>query len=257
MRAAVAFFLAAVLGVTAFGVWRTLPKDSETRSTVADALVRYRDVMDRASRPDHRQAGVPPFGVYAYRTTGLATVDSSFASSGHSYTGTSTIAITPSRCGVTARWQVLEERWTEEDLCIGPAATRTAAVREFFEFFEEHRTTSLSCESGLAPPASKLKTGMRWTTRCGSENAVAVSSTVVEGAERMAVGDRRVAAVHLHADISLRGVTRGTSRVDSWIRRRDGLLLRKTSSTEGYDESEDGDLRETFELELVSTAPRR
>ena len=98
---------------------------------------------------------------------------------------------------------------------------------------------------------------MRWVTRCASADAVAVSSARVRGVERVAVGGVRIAAVHVHEDISLRGVTQGTARVDSWTRRSDGLSLRKVSRTEGHDDEEDGDMRESFELNLASVEPRR
>lgn len=239
--------------------YQLIPKDSATKETVGQALVHFRKEMRMsAAYPRHPDAQFPPFGVYRYSTRGSEGIDTAAFSTAHNYDGISTVTLTPSRCGVMERWQPLVERWTEGTLCVKPRSARVVAVRDFHEFFEHSKLVSYSCTGGAALYASSLRPGMRWETKCESEKGTVTSEVDVVGFEPVRIAGKSIAAVHLRASAHLSGDPDGGDTRDSWIRRTDGLLLRRIDRSKAHvDVSGGGDFDEHYEIVLVSTRPQR
>jgi hypothetical protein len=240
-------------------VYQLIPEDSVSKATVGQALTRFRQEMREArDYPKHPDAEIPPFGVYRYRTRGAESIDTAVFSTAHNYDGISTISLSPIPCGVMERWQPLVERWTEGRLCVEPDSTHVLGVRDFHEFFERSKLVGYDCTGGHAPYASSLQPGDRWRTRCESDQGTVSSEVEVIGLDTVRVAGRPIEAVHLRATAALVGDPDGSDVRDSWIRRSDGLLLRRVDRSAAHvDVSGGGDFEEHYEIDLVSTAPQR
>lgn len=240
-------------------VYQLIPKDSTSEATAAQAVARFREEMKRAaSYPEHPEAQIPPFGVYRYSSDGSESIDTTAFSTAHNYDGVSTVILTPTRCGVMERWQPLVERWTEGILCVDADSTHVVSVRDFHEFFERSKEVSYDCTGGNAPYAMQLRPGDRWQTRCESDQGTVVSNVEVVGFDEVKVAGKPIEAVHLRASATLEGDPDGSDTRDSWIRRTDGLLLRRIDSSEAHvDVAGGGDFEERYEIDLISTKPQR
>lgn len=251
--------IAAVAVIAAIAIWSAWPADSVSRATLSDAVVDFRRQLKRSANHAQRATGpVPTFGVYRYRTRGQESIDTAALGTGHNYAGTSTITLAPSRCGLTERWQVLVERWTEAQLCLSPETSRVTEVTEFHEFFGRSRSTRYACRGGTSPYAPGLRTGMRWNTTCRSDDGSIRNQVRVIGMETVGVAGREIPAVHVSSATVLEGDPDGTATRDSWLRRSDGLVLRRTASSTAHVETAGGgQFGERYELELISTQPQR
>jgi hypothetical protein len=239
--------------------YQLIPKDSTSRETFGQSLARFRAEMKRAAGfPRHDSAPIPPFGVYRYRTDGSESINTTAFSTAHNYDGVSTIILTPTRCGVMEHWQPLAERWSEGNLCVGAHSTHVIWVRDFHEFFERSKEVSYDCSGGEAPYSMQLRAGDRWQTRCASDQGTILSRVEVLGIEPVKVAGRPIDAVHLRARATLSGDPNGGDVRDSWIRRSDGLLLRRVDHSKAHvDVSGGGDFEESYELRLLDTKAQR
>ena len=117
---------------------------------------------------------------------------------------------------------------------------------------------SYDCTGGNAPYAGGLRPGVRWQTRCKSDQGTVVSNVEVVGFDTIRVAGKPIDAVHLRATATLTGDPDGSDTRDSWIRRTDGLLLRRTDHSKAHvDVSGGGDFEESYELRLLSPKPQR
>ncbi len=248
-----------LLAVIAGVVYDLYPKDSVKKSGVDQALVSFHKEMAQAtSYPRHRGAKIPPFGVYRYLTTGAEEIESTAASTGHQYGRLTAITITPTRCGVKERWQPLVQSWTEGELCLAPTSSRVISVRNFHEFFGESKLVRYTCRGGSAPYSAELRPGMAWVTRCRSDEGTVISHVSVRGLGKIKVGRKAIEAVHLHSAVTLSGNPDGTDTQDSWLRRSDGLLLRRTESSKAHVSAGGGsEFSQHFQIGLVSTQAQR
>ncbi len=259
MRGWIALSVVVLVAIAAFVVYNLIPKDSVSKASVNQAVVKFRKEMKKAADyPKHPQADIPPFGVYRYSTRGSEGIDSFAFSTAHNYNGVSSVSLIPTRCGVMERWQPLVQRWTEGYLCVKPKTSHVVAVRDFHEFFEKSKLVSYACSGRSVPYASKLRPGMQWKTKCTSDKGTVISNAKVVGLEKVKVAGERIEAVHLRALATLSGDPDGTDTRDSWIRRSDGLLLRRTDSSKAHvDVSGGGDFTERYEIDLISTKSQR
>ena len=79
-----------------------------------------------------------------------------------------------------------------------------------------------------------------------------VAQQRVVGSGRLRSRGRRVAAVRLRTRARFGGVIRGTSTIDSWLSRSDGLVLRRAVRSASRVESPIGTVgaRERYEIQL-------
>jgi hypothetical protein len=248
-----------LVAVAAGVIYDLYPKDTVRRSGVNQALVRFRAEMKRdVGEPKHSGAPIPPFGVYQYSTRGSEEIESTTASTGHHYGALTAVVLTPTRCGVLERWQPLAESWSEGELCLKPTTSRVVGVRNFHEFFGESKLVRYSCVGGSAPYSAKLRAGMHWVTRCKSDSGTVVSRVSVIGGGKVKVSGVPIAFIHLHSAVALSGDPEGIATQDSWLRRSDGLLLRRTDSSRAHvNAGGGGEFSQHYELALTSTKPQR
>jgi hypothetical protein len=253
-RRALALAAAALaIGGTAYA-WRHFPRDDTTRETVDHAVARFRHSAGRGG--SRAGVGALGLGVYRYMTRGGERFSSPLIGSGHDYRGISTIAITSARCGVTERWQVLFERWTETRLCVGAGGSRLRSLHDYHEFFGNPQRTVYACTE--RPTPKHLWIGMRWSTRCVSRKGSISTATRVKSFGRARVGRQTFDFVRTESMVQLEGEVSGTGRQEDWRRRSDGLLLRRVASSGARIRAAGGGhYGERYSLELLSPIPKR
>lgn len=242
--------------IAGFYVWLYFLRDTSTRTDVAQAVIAYKAKSAGAAEIDPRLRGkVPEPGVYRYRTTGGEKLDTMIDSS-HDFSGISTITFTATACGMKDHWQVLEERWSTTDVCLGSHGAQLRNLTEYHEFFGQRNLTRYSCREDPVAYTAQLKVGDTWSTHCRSKKGTVVSEVKVVAREPFELGGRRIPALKFETDTILRGDPAGTAHRVAWMRRRDGLLLRRESSSRAeVDAAGGGTFGENFTLELASTEP--
>ncbi len=84
------------------------------------------------------------------------------------------------------------------------------------------------------------------------------SHVKVIGFDRVTVAGAPIDAVHLRAAATLKGDPDGTDTRDSWLRRSDGLLLRRVDHSKAHVDAGGGSqFSENYELNLLSPKPQR
>lgn len=246
--------LLVVAGIGAFLLLRA--RDDTTPVSVSDAVSDFRGEPKRA---DRRPRHGPAPGVYRYATAGFEHVGGTF-SARHDYPRTSSVTVTKASCGVQERWNVLAERRSTVETCVDPRRTRVASVADYHEFFGQPRDDDFTCNGGSAPRAGLLTAGLTWTARCRSDNgdSLEIRATVPELGE-IEVAQEAVPAVRVRLTSVLRGSVRGGNVVDSWLRRSDGLLLRRRQRVDTEIDTPLGEApyRERVQIELRSLDPSR
>lgn len=166
-------------------------------------------------------------GSFVYETAGFEEVDI-LGGARHDYPPRTTIVVRRAGCGIVLRWQPLEERLQEWELCEGLELRRITEVHAFFGN-EDRRT--YRCE-----PGSRLDGGYRCTTGETTEVARLVSA-----------GDGRVLL-----ETTISGATTGSGKRELWLR-EDGVPLRMRVTNENATPSLVGDVHyhEDYELRLV------
>jgi hypothetical protein len=257
-RGAIAVGVVILLVGGAVLAWRAIPRDHTVRTTVGGAVRTFRNGLHGGTEHNGRVPGFPRAGVYRYATRGGERLDTAILSTAHNYDGVSTIAITPSRCGIVERWQVFSARWSEGTVCAVPSGTRLRALAEYREFFGTAKSAFYGCGGASTPPLSHLRAGERWTSRCTSEAGAIVNRFRVAGTTTVRVGGQPMKAVHIEIAAVLTGETSGTAKRDDWLRSSDGLLLRRTVATDAdVDVIGGGNYSENYEISLLSPDPRR
>lgn len=253
--------LVAILVLSAAGMtfYFFYPKDSVRKSGVDPALVSFRKEMKQATGYSrHSGDPIPPYGVYRYLTRGSEAIETEAASTRHSYGALTAITLTPTRCGVKERWQPLAQSWTEGELCLYSKTSTVVAERNFHEFFGESKLTRYGCVGGYPPYSAALRAGMHWVTRCRSDSGTVISREEVVGLGKVKVNGKLIDAVHLHSAVKLNGEPDGTDTQDSWLRRPDGLLLRRIEASQAHvDAGGGGEFSEHYEITLISAEPQR
>ena len=141
---------------------------------------------------------------------------------------TTTITVERSGCTLTERWEARPERYAEWRYCVTGTTWRLRSVTDYHEFFGNAQRRAYRCSGRAVPRPARIEEGFRWTDRCRARSTTAVARGEVLGNARVRVGEKRVTAVHLRVRTRLGGDVRGAYTMDSWLRRTDGLLLRRT-----------------------------
>ncbi len=99
-----------------------------------------------AAAPPAAPPPLPEPGVYRYSTTGHEEIDALDGAT-HPYPSETTISVVPGGCGVTLRWDALEERWDEWQLCSTAEgiALGTGGV-QYHEFFGQADHETVACD---------------------------------------------------------------------------------------------------------------
>ena len=200
---------------------------------------------------------LPADGVYLYNTSGSEDVDI-LGSAHHDYPAQTTITVQRTGCGLLTRWDALRERWDERRSCLVDRRQDMRDVIQHHEFFgtaDEHHFT---CDPGSFDRPADETPGATWTIRCATDDTVATTTLTLVGVESVDAGGQSVDALHVRSVTSVDGATKGSQRVDSWLLRTNGLLVRRVSTNHSISNTSLGKARyrEHYELRLTSLQPR-
>jgi hypothetical protein len=202
-------------------------------------------------------AGAQPAGVYEYATEGSERIGGPLPGS-HRYGPTSTVRIDVAGCGLTERWEAIPERSAEWRYCITGTTWRLESVTDHHEFFGQVERNSYRCSGRRVPRPAQIEAGFRWTDRCRARRVLAVARGEVVSIGPLTAAGARVDAVHLRVSTVFSGRATGAYVLDSWLRRSDGLLLRRTFESQTRVRSAVGVVpaRERYSLRIRDLEPR-
>jgi hypothetical protein len=213
----------------------------------------------RAAPPASSRASgvrVPEPGTYEYATRGFESVDALLVSS-LDYPRTSTIEVSRGGCGIVETWRALAERSAKWSFCLAPGRWRLRRLSDFHSFFGTPLRLRYDCSGPFIPRPAALRAGYRWTDRCTATGARVTAPGTVIGSERIEVGGAQLETVHVRVSARLRGIIEGLSRIDSWLLRANGLLVRRVVRSDTRIRSPIGraKVRERYRLQLRSVTP--
>lgn len=245
-----------VLGVAVLLVaagWQYFLHDTAETATIRDAVDSFRHAP---TSPAGRLPTLAP-GVYVYATAGFEEIDA-LGGARHDYPAETTITVTAGGCGVKLRWVALKERDTTWERCATPRGDVLRTAFETHRFFGTTEHTDYVCGTTLERPKGD-EPGTSWPLLCKADGRTERGRGRVVARGSLTIGSTRIATVHVRWSATLSGKTTGTSDRDAWLARSNGLPVRMTMASETTTGSVVGDVhyRESVELELTSTTPRR
>ena len=243
----------AVAALAALGGWYFLLRDVAEPASVDDAIAAFRE-QEAAGRSESSPI---PVGVYVYDTDGFERTDA-LGGVTHRYPARSTITVTADPCGVRLRWDVLRGRFTTWTICTGAAGWTKRARDERHTFFGIADQTTYSCRDTSFRPAGD-RPGTRFGVSCTTGSATERGRGRVVGRDRLGVGGKTVACVHVRTRTAFGGGTRGSATFDFWLARDTGLPIRVSMVSRTTTGSLIGDVHyeEDVSLALTSLTPRR
>ena len=212
---------------------------------------------DSGSSEPSKLSGVQPAGVYEYDTSGSERIGGPLPGR-HRYGPHSTISVNIAGCRLTERWDAVPERWTEWSYCVTGDLWQLESVTDHHEFFGQVEEYSYRCSGREVPRPAQIKVGFRWTDRCRARRITAVGRGQVVAIEPIRAAGKTAEAVHLRVRASLEGRVTGAYVMDTWLRRADGLLLRRTFASRTRLRSVVGTVpdQERYTLAIRSLTPR-
>jgi hypothetical protein len=206
--------------------------------------------------PARPVAQTQPSGTYRYATEGFERIGGPLPGR-LAYPRTTEITVERYGCTLSERWEARPERYAEWRYCVTGATWRLRSVTDYHEFFGNAQRRAYRCSGRPVPRPARIRDGFRWTDRCRARRTRAVARGEVVGIERISVGAEDVAAVHLRVRTRLGGDVRGAYTMDSWLRRSDGLLLRRSFRSESRVDAIVGAVpaHEEYQLRLRSLNP--
>lgn len=219
--------LVAALVAAGVGFWYFVIRTPATRINLHQALQIFEE--NRSGSGGARSGGLPPPGVYRYRTSGgehlsLAHISRPFPSS-------SDMVVTDSGRCTTIKWWPLVQHMEGIVVCRQPDGARTISSAPSYEDIAGISSSSvIRCprDTYLVPPDPKI--GDSWRDTChesGSPSLPVVFSGRVLGLATIRVGKKEVPALHIGLTLSFSGSETGTNPNNYWISLEDGLILRQ------------------------------
>jgi len=190
--------------------------------------------------------------VYVYDTAGFEEV-SALGGGRHDYPPDTFLTVAAADCGVSMRWQALEERWEDHRFCDGMVTPITYEV--YNEWFGRVELGQFTCSEPVPEP--DLSPGATWEFECISPDTTEQVRYLVEGTETLEVGGETVDTVHLRIVSEAQGKTLGTMQIDEWRMPDSWLPVRVIKVDDSVTESLIGDVtyHEEFTLTLRSLQP--
>ncbi|MGH2979886.1 MAG: hypothetical protein ACRDLQ_09665 [Solirubrobacterales bacterium] len=212
---------------------------------------------DDGGQPAGPDVDAQPTGVYRYATEGFERIGGPLPGRLR-YPPTTTITVERYGCTLSERWEARPERYAEWRYCVTGATWRLRSVTDYHEFFGNAQRRVYRCTGRAVPRPARIEVGFRWTDRCRARRTTAVARGEVVDTERVRVAGQRVPAVHLRVRTRLGGDVRGAYTMDSWLRRADGLLLRRSFTGDSRVDAIIGAVpaHEEYDLRLRSLVPR-
>lgn len=230
----------------------TLPATTSTPLTAP-----ARSASSTAAATPEPVALVAP-GVYRYATTGQEHVDA-LNGAAHTYPAETTITVVPDGCGVSLRWDALEERWDEWQLCATADGVwlQTDGI-QYHEFFGQPDDEAVACTAAvILVPAVIGETAPVQQACTLADDPWTPVWTILERAPRT-VDDRQVDVQHVRMQIEDDDEYWEHTTID-WYLALDGLPVQVVATKSSLSPSPIGDVQydEHFQLDLVSLTPLR
>ena len=190
------------------------------------------------------------FGIYLYETAGFETTGA-LGGARHEYPVETFLALQPGGCGTLVRWQALEQRWTEWEICDDLGI---AGWRSYHEWFGVSNLDEWSC----TPPVPLLsETAESWTARCEKEGTIQELHYEVIGSEQLEVAGEMVDTVHVRSSTVNTGETSGSATDDLWLLPGTPLVVQRITDKSSVTGSRIGDVEyhEEYRLRLRSLTP--
>ena len=242
------------IGLTLFGIALLIAaawaggfflRDSSQAATISDALRRYR-------AGDHPSGGLN--GVYVYATTGSESI-SALGGAKHDYPAKTSITATQVPCGMRYQWSPLEDRSTSWTFCSTAAGIELRISDERHTFFGQGDRAVYRCKNRFL---MRVKPFPELTPfSCRSDRNLEVGKVQVIGAGTIDVGGRRVQAIRVRNELTIRSRDSGTETIDWWLDSSNGLPLRVTLRSRTSRKMWLGRVQyhEDFSLRLLSMTP--
>jgi hypothetical protein len=188
--------------------------DSSQAAPVSEALRRF-----RAS--GHDSGGLS--GVYIYATKGSESVDA-LGGAKPIHPAETTITLIEVPCGIQLRWAALEKRSTTWTFCSPAAGTELRISDEKHAFFNLSDHAVYVCSGRLLILKKPVPATQPFT--CRSNRNLEVGEARVIGFGTIEVEGRRVRAIHVSTDLTIRSRDSGSESVDWWLDSATALPLR-------------------------------
>jgi hypothetical protein len=217
-----------LIAAIAAGVWFFVLRSPATQIDLSQAIRLYR--QGQRSGVSSSGSDLPPPGVYRYRTSGGEQL--SIGNISRTFPAATDMIVTDTNCS-TMKWEPFEQH--VEGLVECPqkdGALSITSVPSYEEIAGIQTTSVIYCPAGtyLVPPDPT--TGERWKTTCHSTGQRVVVSGQIMGSSTVAVGRRRLAALHTRLTLTFSGSQSGTNPNDYWISAQNGLILRQRESVD-------------------------
>jgi hypothetical protein len=161
-------------------------------------------------------------------------------------------------CGVRERWQPLQERWDESELCFVGEAVEIRVFRKHNEFFQRQQTLIYECPAGSRVFDRSEPVGAQWTWQCRTSDAQIDTVTKVLGIEQRTVSGRQVELVRMRYESTLTGSSRGTQFQERLIEPKTGRVFSIKSDIDVQTNSPFGEVgyKEHYLIEALTIEPR-
>ncbi len=229
------------------GAWALAFRDTATPASVDDAVARFREQAQAADLP------IAP-GVYVYATTGEESI-SALGGIRHRYPPQSTITVQGGGCGMIVRWDVLETRWNELEVCTDGSL---GTWQESHQFVGQDDRSTWDCADAVWLPED-ASVGAEQPYVCESADTRQEGTTTVVGEEVVPVMGHDVETLHIRLEAEETGESRGSLVEERWLEASSGLPVRITYEVRTANDSPIGDVifEERYTLDLTSLEPRR
>ena len=199
-----------------------------------------------------------PIGVYVYNTTGQEGVDA-LGGSEHDYPVATSISMSDLGNGCRSiRWDALEQRWSDTQVCPGPDGWTVTAKTVFHSFFHQDDERMYTCQPGSVELPADLTANVTFSASCtsGGTSASGASTEDIQGRvigdEEIVVNGQSVDTVHVQYQIAIGGETGGQTSIDRWYARDVPMLLvKEVSDSATTSEEVVGTVHYTERYELV------
>jgi len=244
------------IGLTLFGIVLLIAAawtggyflhDSSQAASTSEALKVYR-------AGNHPANGLN--GVYLYATKGDESI-SALGGAKHIYPAKTSITAVKVPCGLRLRWSALERRSTTWTFCSTPAGIELRISNERHAFFGQNDHAVYRCANRLLIPKKPLPEAAAFT--CRSNRNLEVGRAHVIGYGTIEVGGRRIRAVRVSTDLTIRSRDSGSEAIDWWLDSTTALPLRVELRSRTSRKMWVGRVRyyEDLSLRLLSLTPMR
>ncbi len=248
--------MAILIVAVAAGVWFFIFRSPTTPIDLRQALRLYRQDQGRAA--PGTSSGLPPSGVYRYRTSGAEHL--SMGDVTRPFPASTNLIVTDARCS-TMKWAPFEQHIEGLVVCPSPGGGLSISSIPSYEQIAGTQTTSVvECPTATYLLPSHPVAGEQWQATCHASGQTALASGKVVGAAMVSVGRVAVPAVHVRLTLSFSGSESGSNPNDYWLSASTGVILRLSESVDVSQQAGPlGPVRyqEHMSIELTSIDPAR